>query len=332
MNGVTRLAVLLALALLPACPSAAVSPAARPGLESRAASATHAAPAPPAPVFVYQDHRMRHAFVHGWGGALHVMITEDPWTCAQERRPRTGWSAEFTIPPGPGGSFYSGATIGLGFGAVDAPGHGFGAVAQFAQVDLAPFALVVGGRIRGRLRVASSAHEPDSPDVAGGDFDGELCDLPRDVQALPTTAGLDPVAGTLGGQPFRLKKALVFVDGESVEALALFDADATCAGPFDGRSIVMVDIGGASARLGLVGSRQPARPELRAIAGAPLSGHVHPGWVQFDALSFARGDQLTGSLVAQNTPRTADEAHVAGTFVAEVCGCRRYDCPRGSAW
>ena len=58
----------------------------------------------------------------------------------------------------------------------------------------------------------------------------------------------------------------------------------------------------------------------------------HPGWVPFAALSFARGDQLTGSLVAQNTPRTADEAHVAGTFVAEVCGCRRYDCPRGSAW
>lgn len=263
--------------------------------------------------------KLAHAVAYAARGRLVVRATDRPGPCGDGPwQTPPPWDAIVTIdvPPGPGGRFFAGAPFGAtAFYARRSTREGAGLDPSYVRIDLEPFELAAGKRVRGRI----------ASDHVAGRFDAEICGGGLDsLRALPADAPARPAAGTLAGNPFQVRRALAMVSSQSssrqVNAIILFGAPGpTCATYRDGKGPAMVwlsDLGGASSAVPLLGSPQPATASFRAAAGGetlPADGGL-PAWVRFDDLRFDVGRKVRGAMVVKS-----DHADVAGTFAAEVC-------------
>jgi hypothetical protein len=252
-------------------------------------------------------------------GELVIQIGDKPGPCGTSLG-GVEWSAlvTFRVPPGPGGRFFAGAPIG-------APLHGWidGAriehPASIAIVELQPFELALGARVRGTLEFPEGT----------GTFDAEICALQSNTSALPETVASLPLHGMIDGRTFEPTVALFqpsrVEEGEPprLDMLRFYsDPHVDCENFGEGTrdGLVLLQIGGTGSLRPLVDSPQPA---WAAALGHPVErGHVvgrMPAWIRFDRIAFEAGARVTGELVVEQAGNNGPVAHVEGRFDAQVC-------------
>ncbi|GAC1520353.1 MAG: hypothetical protein NVS3B10_21740 [Polyangiales bacterium] len=284
-------------------------------------------------------------------GGLHVVLSSVPTSCGAVG-PVDGTTLELDLPPGPKGNFFAGATIGVEVWLHDAR-------TAFVQGRAAPWqsALTLdetagSGRIAGSLdfatRYVESAVDGGKRAFVSegrGRFSAEICDreaLPAKVVAAPDESPDAPLAGTLGGAPFRARSAIatVFTDVASgqryVESLSFHDAEVDCATHFahaqTERTVVLKDLGGMGGPHMLPGP-PPAdafvsAPQKDATGkSAPVShalGRAHRAWARLDPIELAKaksGDVVNGAAfaTADDDTKPSEAGTIAGTFSAKIC-------------
>ena len=273
----------------------------------------------PRDVLAIETSRGRTALVHGKAylegtDALEIRLTDVPGPCGSGFKPPWRAAVFVTVPPGPAGRFYAGAPFGtkVSGGEVGGPGDIFGYAPQAMRLTLEPFTLRAGETIRGTLAMSAGA----------GAFAAEVC--PGDyspLAALPADAPAAPVSGTVANQPFVAKRAVITVDKQSetyrqIGQLVLFATPAgSCETARDhvandrgAPAIAIMDIGGASSTVALVGSPQPA-----AFVVRPDTEDRGAAWVQLEELVLEPGRKLRGRLALANRSKATA---VAGTALA----------------
>ncbi len=250
-------------------------------------------------------------------GRLVVSVTDLAASCTSAVPSDTAHAMmTMEIPPGPGARFFAGSTVGLrAFGAID--GERFDYVPSDNIVEIEPFVLAKGARIR--LHV-------DGP-LGSGVLEEQICDVDEAPRPLPETAPDEPAAGTLDGQPFRAKKALVSLEGGDggsarFEVLRLYQDETVACGRGSSKSPgLYVHRFGVGARRPLIGSAQPARADAfnNPIERAQATSEM-PAWIRFDRLSFAPGSSIAGALAVEMTNSAGGPpTRITGHFEAEVC-------------
>jgi hypothetical protein len=240
------------------------------------------------------------------------------------------------VPPGPGGTFFATTEIGVPASAT-LQGRSVGLPARDVRVQIEPFALERGARVRGTLR----ATMPEGS--AQGRFDATLCDVEVAGVAGPSPIVPDgPVAGRLAGRPFRTASAVALVVDDApgktprVAAITFFPVPVDCA-TWRTRArtittLAIYEIGRAREADRAIGVMQPMLPVLTEVAhGAPAGtgvdhffGGADPfgqGWIRFDALHLDPGGLVAGVLVAESDLRSprAEDGLIGGEFRAIVC-------------
>ncbi|GAC1541535.1 MAG: hypothetical protein NVS3B10_06070 [Polyangiales bacterium] len=264
---------------------------------------------------------------------LDVILTAHPTSCRDAVGEGSTY-VRFQLAPGPGGTFFVGHRVGVEV-TVAIGARKSSAAAFQSAVDLEPFALREGERLRGAVSFEGHGTPKTS---GGGRFDVEICKKqPIPPEAAQPTAVDGPVAGKHGDRSFSGRSAIVELrepqDGPRyVEALEVFpDAHLTCGtrNRALGRELRLSELGAASPGRDEVHAPQPAAAVLHVIdpPATPrelrFEGRLRPAWIRFDALEFERGTRARGALFvdALALPQAApiDAARIGGTFEALVC-------------
>ncbi|MBX3192931.1 MAG: hypothetical protein KF819_38455 [Labilithrix sp.] len=278
---------------------------------------------------------LRHAAIFADDEGLEVVLTTTPVGCPGPMEPPVPYLS-FPIPPGPGGSWYAGSTIGtetfLHFGdereALFA-GH-------LATLTLAADA---GATIRGSI--ALDIPDAGRPAKASGTFASSICRMPRDddagASALPLRAPSEPFAVRYGKQSLQVTSAIANVesgddppfvreiifsfarpellDNEPVPPSARFDMTVTLRGAAarDQRALLLTPQP-IRVTLGARGDR--SRPKDRGLGSGPWSGSG-PGWIRIDRADMRSGGRVEGE-IAFRVDGVVGAAEGGGRFSATV--------------
>lgn len=278
---------------------------------------------------------LRHARAIVRQGHLELALSSSPLTCDHPPAPRAGL-LELTVPPGPYGSFFAGAEIGVPARAT-VRARAVGLAAREVRLRLEPFALARGARVRGTIRASPADGH------AAGRFDAALCEVDVLGVAGPSPIVPDgPVAGALGARRFRAASAIALVIDDAregrprVAAITFFPGPVDCA-TWRARARTtttfnVYEIGRASVEDRALGELQPMLPVLTDVAaGAPAGSGVDrffggalpfgQGWIRLDALDLEPGGVVAGVLVAESDLRSpaGGDGLIGGEFRAQLC-------------
>ena len=274
-------------------------------------------------------------------------------TLSTEKLPCDKWKAgddaitlEFHVGPGTDGTFFAGKKIGaqLYWNSETLKFKRNFAYAYEVALTVETFKLAAGERVKGGLDFLAPYVDFSDPSrkfeyKALGAFDVELC--PSDNQfktldAIPV-AKAGAVAGAWGTEKFTAKVAYAYVskDAYSKEAyvreIYFFESDKV---PCDEyvkseslklqKYLYLSGIGGTGEKHKWEG-QQPAEGHFSApVKGKELgnSHYFHEGRVvvKLDALAYAKGGKVTGTVTAKTAAGNYDgEGAFSGAFEAKVC-------------
>jgi hypothetical protein len=297
---------------------------------------------------------MRHATARVRYGRLDVVLADAPFDCAHAPPPQAT-RIELTIPPGPGGAYFAGSTIGVPVHVVR-PNDSIEVTPKDVRLRLDGFVARPGERIHGAL-VIHAGSERERVDVDGG-LDATLCDV--EVRGSIGPSAIVPeglVHGRLGDETFQAESAIALLvrderrgagatdatgaadaadATELIAALVFFPERVDCSN-WRARAKVtttlsVYDLGRASASDAAIGAAQPVLPVLTIVRGKGTDarsfdryfGGGEPfgqGWIRLDTLSFSPGGVVTGAFVAESDldAPTATAGEIGGEFRALVC-------------
>ena len=230
----------------------------------------------------------------------------------------------FRIGPGPSSDFFAGRPVALPLDLRNVAG--VGPMAGDTRVQLAPFTLVVGARITGKLGFSSAR---PSAQRGAGSFDAVVC--PIDAVALARTLQTEPpseakIAGARGAEPFVVGSVIVRVSDAGL-APFVSDVDVYAAEGVECDAAFGVRIKQPRIELetgipqSLLGAPQPARVSAyRAEEEATES--VDTAWVRIDDVDLVAGSLAKGALfaaVASRDGKGAPVVRLAGRFQAKIC-------------
>ncbi len=289
---------------------------------------------------------------------LRIKLFADPFTCDQRlvNDPPTAISAAFSVPGGPGGTFFAGQPAAIELyvhaAAVKVPVPGDKTRFSYYPASFTPTAtlrLERGSRkakahIRGTLE-AEEGHVHGVVAISGT-FDVELCDtLPRPETVLASSAPSGPLGGTHG------KKAVVARTIHAIVGRAPANRwEATAGGPAGTllhiKQLVIYDranvacpangdyasdatplaevkpVGGTHEKHPLLGTKQPTQVTFFGAKGPNTGDYdgIWPAWTQIDRpLSFEANAKLRGSLWSQAPEYAKKQGRLGGRFTAIVC-------------
>lgn len=287
-------------------------------------------------------HSIRHATARLRYGRLDVVLADAPFDCTHAPSPQAT-RIELTIPPGPGGAYFAGSTIGVPVHVVR-PSDTIEVAPKEVRVRLDGFVARPGERIHGAL-VIRAGSERERVDVDGG-LDATLCDVEVRGSSGPSALVPEgPVHGRLGDESFQAKSAIALLvhderrgpeGSDAIEALIFFPERVDCSN-WRARAKVtttlsVYDLARASASDGAIGVAQPVLPVLTIVRGTGTSarsfdryfGGGEPfgqGWIRLDALSVSPGGVVSGAFVAESDldAPAATVGEIGGEFRALVC-------------
>lgn len=276
--------------------------------------------------------RLRH-------GHLDLVFSDAPIDCAHPPPPSAARIA-LTVPPGPGGVYFAGTTIGVPLHAMLGTRE-LDAASADVRLRLDVVVAARGAPVRGVLLVETGA--PSSEVRVEGPVDAVLCDV--DVKGSSGPSALVPegqVHGRLGGEPFFAKSAIATLvhdarrDVDVIAAIVFFPEVVDC-GSWRTRArrtttLSVYDIGRAGPQDDPIGLVQPVLPLLTIVPAKAGEGRGYDrffggsepfgqGWIRFDAFSVEPGGTVSGAFVAESDldAPPAEDGKIGGEFRATVC-------------
>jgi hypothetical protein len=274
---------------------------------------------------IYRGRQLGRALPHALArindvGQLQVHLYDKPASCSDEDWPRM--ATAFTLPPGPGGTYFGGgrtlAPCVIDDAVVRASELVLAGSPRECQVSIAPFRAARAEHVHGTLELdqpssfngVTIAHGT----IGSGTFDAEICkdERPNPV-TYPSEAQPGPVRGMITGDTLTIKSALASVDtaGGLTKLTLYLRAGVTCNNRGES-DLAWVGIdpraGGASH---FVGAPQP----ITGVTATDTSVDSSLGnaWMVVQRLDDARA---TGSLFV-DIP--SERTRFAGQFDASVC-------------